>query len=55
MVSESEPEPTEIKQKFTPGTKSLDQLAALWKDYTGELELYFLASGQDAIYGKQKV
>ncbi len=42
-----------LPPKFTPGTQNMGQLAALWKEYKGEL--YFLASGQDAIDDKQKV
>ncbi len=44
-----------LPPKFTPGTQNMGQLAALWKEYKDELELYFLASGQDAIDDKQKV
>ncbi len=44
-----------LPPKFTPGTQNMGQLAALWKEYKGELELYFLPSGQDTIDDKQKV
>jgi hypothetical protein len=44
-----------LPPKFTPKTHEMGTLSHTWREYKGELSLYFKASGQDNIAGSQKV